>query len=82
VAKKKDDDGFIASVPEVVEEVRKFKETTMNNEKVPFPWPRYVPTPAILDQAIEHLQQVYDEIGDDTIRTGGELGRARKSQEA
>jgi hypothetical protein len=79
VAKKKDDDGFIASVPEMIEEVRKLKEATMNNEKIPFPWPGYVPTPAVLDQAIEYLQKVYDEIGDDKIRTGGELGRARKS---
>jgi len=76
---KKQISRFIDSVPEMVGKLRSFKDLTMGNPEIPFPWPPYVPPPETLDSGIGYVQKVYDAIGDVTIRTGGELERARKS---
>ena len=76
--KKKKDPDFIDSVPDMVEEVRAFKDQTLSNPAIPFPWPSYVPTPEVLDREVGYLWKVYEAIGDPKIRTGGELGRSRK----
>jgi hypothetical protein len=78
VARKKQDSRFIDSVPEVVEQTQAFKAKTLNNQAIPFPWPPYVPEPGALDRCIAQLQSVY-EAGDKEHRTGGKLGRARKT---
>lgn len=70
---------FIDSVPELIRKVRSFKDCTMINPAIPYPWPPHVPNPEMLDREIAYLEQVYLAIGDETIRTGGELGRARKA---
>ena len=75
---KKPDSGFIDSVPELVQKVRGFQFLTISNPALPFPWPRCVPDPEKLDDAIAYLEKVYLEIGDEKIRTGGKLGRARR----
>jgi hypothetical protein len=75
---KKPDSGFIDSVPELVQKVRGFKYLTISNPALPFPWPRSVPDPEKLDCAIAYLEKVYLAKEDPNIRTGGELGRARK----
>ena len=79
---KKPDSGFIDSVPELVQKVRSFKDRTMSNPAIPFPWPPYVPNPEKLDREIEYLERVYVAIGNENIRTGGELGRARRAVKA
>lgn len=78
MTKKKLDTGFIDSVPEVIEQVQKFKAETLNNPEIPFPWPPYVPKPEALDNQISCLGEIYEAIEDKKIRTGGELGQARK----
>lgn len=76
---KKPDSGFIDSVPELIQKVRGFKDRTMSNPAIPFPWPPYVPKPEVLEREIAYLEKVYVAIGDENIRTGGELGRARRT---
>lgn len=52
MGKKKEESRFIDSVTEMVHKVRSFKERTMSNPAIRFPWPPYVPKPEILDRHI------------------------------
>lgn len=82
MGRKREESGFIDSVPELVQKVREFKDRTMSNPAIPFPWPPYVPKPETLEDHIAYLESVYQAIGDENIRTGGRLGRARKEVKA
>lgn len=82
MGKKRERSRFIDSVPELIRKVRNFKERTISNPEIPFPWPPHVPKPEILDNSIEYVDSVYQAIGDETIRTGGGLEVARKSVKA
>jgi hypothetical protein len=79
MARKKQDSKFIDSVPEVIERAQDFKSRTLDNPDIPFPWPPYVPKPETIDVCIAHLQNIYEAGEDKELRTGGELGRARKT---
>lgn len=79
MARKRKQSRFIDSVPELIQKVRSFKDRTISNPEVPFPWPPYVPKPEILENRIAYVDGVYQAIGDEKIRTGGRLEVARKS---
>lgn len=82
MGKKRKQNRFIDSVPELIQKVRSFKERTIGNPDIPFPWPPHVPKPETLENRIAYVDNVYQAIGDERIRTGGRLEVARKSVKA
>jgi hypothetical protein len=61
----------------MVEELRSFLEQSMKSPEVIAPWPPYVLQPERLEERIKYLEGIYNEIGNESIRTGGQLGKAR-----
>ena len=76
--RKKDDDRFNASVPELIAKVRASMAVFLRHAEITQPWPPFVPTPERLEAEIAYLEKASEAISSTDISTIATLQRARR----
>jgi hypothetical protein len=79
VRKKKEDDGYNTSVPDLIAEIRASKAVFLRYPALSLPWPRFVPPPESLDANIAALEEAFQETSDhNEMDAVGTLQRTRR----